>query len=103
MASAAIVSRHFSKLRNFSSFIRTFTGGKIIYNKQGKTSSNIPSSVPGLSQDVVNVPNEPVGPGAAKNTAYKNPEYFCYDKNSYYQAEIEMAKYRCPQPSTKIY
>ncbi|KAK9753893.1 NADH dehydrogenase [ubiquinone] flavoprotein 3, mitochondrial [Popillia japonica] len=50
---------------------------------------------------VVHPANEPVGPGAAKTTNYKNPEYFCYDKDSFFEAEVEMASYRCPQPSNK--
>lgn len=65
--------------------------------------SKLSGDVPGLSNAVVKVPAEPVGPGAAKNTNYKNPEYFSYDKSSYFEAEVEMLKYRCPQPSTKEY
>lgn len=42
-----------------------------------------------------------VGPGASKSSDYKNPEYFLYNKNSYFEAEIEMLKYRCPQPKAK--
>lgn len=103
MISNAIFSRHLSKIRSFSSFKRTFTIGKIIYNKPSNPSSNIRSDVVGLSEAVVKVPNEPVGPGAAKNQAYKNPEYFCYNKTSYFEAEVEMAKYRLPQPSAKVY
>lgn len=87
------------KMRRFSTITRSFTVGKIIYSKS-TTVTNIPK-VPGLSQACLKVPQDPVGPGAAKNTAYKNPEYFCYDKTSYFEAEIEMLKYRCPQPSTK--
>ena len=40
-----------------------------------------------------------VGPGASKDSDYKNPEYFAYHNVSYFEAEIELAKYRCPQPS----
>lgn len=87
------------KIRDFSSFRRGFTGGKIIYNKP--SSEPKPSvQVSGLS--VAKVPTEPVGPGATKAGEYKNPEYFCYDKTSYFEAEIEMLKYRCPQPSNKV-
>lgn len=88
-----------NKIRNFSTITRNFTVGKIVYNKPATPVSNIPK-VPGLSDACIKVPNNPVGPGAAKNTGYKNPEYFCYDKTSYFEAEIEMLKYRCPQPST---
>lgn len=41
------------------------------------------------------------GPGASKNGKYKNPEYFCYHPTSYFDAEIEMLKFRLPQPSAK--
>ncbi|KAK4886092.1 hypothetical protein RN001_002363 [Aquatica leii] len=58
--------------------------------------------VPGLSNQVVDYGNDPVGSGASKNSDYKNPEYFSYHKLSYYEAEMEMVKYRLPQPdSTK--
>lgn len=40
-----------------------------------------------------------VGPGASKHGDYKNPEYFCYKPTSFYDAEIEIAQYRLPQPS----
>jgi hypothetical protein len=42
-----------------------------------------------------------VGPGASKGGQYKNPEYFCYNRMSYFEAEMEMSKYRLPQPSNK--
>nr|CAD7572463.1 unnamed protein product [Timema californicum] len=58
------------------------------------------ANVPGLSSAVVSIPNGEVGPGAAKQGQYKNPEYFCYNPISYFEAEIEMAKYRIPQPSS---
>ncbi|XP_014280440.1 NADH dehydrogenase [ubiquinone] flavoprotein 3, mitochondrial [Halyomorpha halys] len=57
--------------------------------------------VPGLSSKVLQVPSQSVGPGASKTTGYKNPEYFCYDNMSYFEAEIEMLKFRLPQPSSK--
>ena len=59
------------------------------------------ADVPGLSAKVVNVPGSEVGPGASKNSNYKNPEYFCYNTTSYFEAELEMQKYRLPQPSSK--
>ncbi|XP_026289121.1 uncharacterized protein LOC113214072 [Frankliniella occidentalis] len=66
----------------------------------GAAGSSTPSpNVTGLSKNVLDVPNTEVGPGASKNTAYKNPEYFCYNQTSYFEAEVEMLKYRCPQPS----
>lgn len=42
-----------------------------------------------------------VGPGAAKSAEYKNPEYFSYNNISYFEAEVEMSKFRIPQPSSK--
>ncbi|XP_014260924.1 uncharacterized protein LOC106673349 [Cimex lectularius] len=59
------------------------------------------SSVPGLSENVLKVPSQEVGPGATKDGEYKNPEYFCYNKTSYFEAEIEMLKFRLPQPISK--
>ncbi|XP_072748540.1 uncharacterized protein Ndufv3 [Anoplolepis gracilipes] len=58
-------------------------------------------NVPGLSENVVKVPNTPVGPGASKNKEYKNPEYFCYHVESFGEAEVELVKYRLPVPSNK--
>ncbi|KAJ0175996.1 hypothetical protein K1T71_008170 [Dendrolimus kikuchii] len=57
--------------------------------------------VPGLSSAVVQPASEPVGPGVDPNKsgAYKVPEYFCYDNMSFFEAEIEMSKFRLPQPS----
>ncbi|XP_057669612.1 mucin-2-like [Diorhabda carinulata] len=57
------------------------------------------SEVPGLSANVVKVPDHPVGPKAAKNSTYKNPEYFCYQKYSFNDALVELSKFRLPQPS----
>ncbi|XP_059486163.1 uncharacterized protein LOC132202888 [Neocloeon triangulifer] len=64
-------------------------------------SSNVNANVPGLSAKCVNVPSTAVGPGAKKDGDYKNPEYYCYNDTSYFEAEVEMAKYRLPQPSSK--
>lgn len=65
-----------------------------------KTTENTQNiNVPGLSSYVIKQKAEPLGPGASKTNAYKVPEYFCYDRFSYHGAEVEMAKYRCPQPS----
>ncbi|XP_075216548.1 uncharacterized protein LOC142321914 [Lycorma delicatula] len=54
---------------------------------------------PGLSNRVIKPPSGKIGPGASKDGEYKNPEYFSYHRTSYFEAEIEMAKYRLPQPS----
>lgn len=95
MASTMKILSNIHKIRHFSNAKRNFTAGKILFDK-GSSSS---ASVPGLSDRVVKVEKEPVGPGAGKNTDYKNPEYFCYNNTSYFEAEVEMLKFRCPQPS----
>lgn len=105
MSTKSSIFKLTGKIRDFSSFRREFTAGKIIYNKpssQSPTPTPNATEVPRLSAAVVKVASEPVGPGAAKNGNYKNPEYFCYDRTSYYEAEIEMLQYRCPQPSNKV-
>ncbi|XP_028169276.1 uncharacterized protein LOC114359191 [Ostrinia furnacalis] len=63
--------------------------------------AQVPSDVPGLSSNVVHPASQPVGPGVdpSKSGAYKVPEYFCYDNMSFFEAEIEMSKFRLPQPS----
>lgn len=71
----------------------------------GSVSSSAPppptTNAPGLSSAVVRPTTEPVGPGIKpdKSGPYKSPEYFCYNDMSYYEAEVEMAKYRCPPPN----
>uniref|UniRef100_A0A7G3AFI8 Uncharacterized protein n=1 Tax=Lutzomyia longipalpis TaxID=7200 RepID=A0A7G3AFI8_LUTLO len=59
------------------------------------------SKVSGLTQKVVMKPEsgKKVGPGASHDAEYKVPEYFLYGRHSYHEAEIELAPYRCPQPS----
>ncbi|XP_017887440.1 uncharacterized protein LOC108630087 isoform X2 [Ceratina calcarata] len=72
--------------------------------REMRNSSAVRSSspnVPGLTDKCVKVPNTPVGPGAAKDKEYKNPEYFCYNIDSFGEAEVELAKYRLPAPSNK--
>uniref|UniRef100_A0A182PCC3 Uncharacterized protein n=1 Tax=Anopheles epiroticus TaxID=199890 RepID=A0A182PCC3_9DIPT len=60
-----------------------------------------PADVPGLSSRCVEKKDGPVGPGAERNGTYKVPEYFSYNQTSYFEAEIEMSKFRIPQPSAK--
>lgn len=66
-----------------------------------KTNGNaqINANVPGLSSYVITKKSGSLGPGASQNGVYKVPEYYSYDRFSYSGAELEMAKYRCPQPS----
>lgn len=61
--------------------------------------AGINENVPGLSARCVLPRSQPLGPGASATSEYKVPEYFCYDKTSYAEAEIEMADFRCPQPN----
>ncbi|KAL0829320.1 hypothetical protein ABMA28_004117 [Loxostege sticticalis] len=63
--------------------------------------AQVQTDVPGLSSNVVHPASQPVGPGVDPNKsgAYKVPEYFCYDNMSFFEAEIEMSKFRLPQPS----
>lgn len=74
-------------------------------NNQGTRSSYItrPENVPGLSSAVIFSATEPVGPGVQpdKSGVYKTPEYFCYNRMSFYEAEVEIAKYRNPPPVVK--
>lgn len=76
--------------------LRTFSAETSNINQ-----SAVNTNVPGLSENVVKVPNTPVGPGASKDKEYKNPEYFCYHVESFGEAEVELAKYRLPVPSNK--
>lgn len=65
-----------------------------------QASQTVPE-VPGLSSKVIQPASQPLGPGVdpKKTGAYKVPEYFQYDNMSFFEAEIEMASFRCPQPS----
>ncbi|XP_017121372.1 uncharacterized protein LOC108142198 [Drosophila elegans] len=56
-------------------------------------------AVTGLTSNCVKPITGPVGPGASATAEYKVPEYYCFNRFSYAEAEVEMAKYRCPQPS----
>lgn len=55
--------------------------------------------VTGLSSRCVEPTTGPVGPGAKTDGDYKVPEYFCFNQYTFTEAEIELAKYRVPQPS----
>ncbi|XP_071454761.1 NADH dehydrogenase [ubiquinone] flavoprotein 3, mitochondrial-like [Hetaerina americana] len=71
--------------------------------KSSSTGSGGPNiaAVPGVTSKVMSIPNSEVGPGASKSSSYKNPEYYCYNPFSYAEAEVEMFKFRLPQPSNK--
>lgn len=61
----------------------------------------IDSNVSGLSENCMKIPSGRIGPNAGKDKEYKNPEYFCYDKDSFGEAEVELEKFRLPAPSNK--
>lgn len=61
--------------------------------------AGVNANVPGLSANCVKTNSQPVGPGASADGQYKVPEYYCFNRMSYHEAEVEMLKYRCPQPS----
>lgn len=78
---------------------RLYSGGT--GQTQGSSQAKVNADVPGLSEACVHPATQPVGPNVDPNKtgAYKVPEYFCYNNTSYFEAEIEMSKYRLPQPS----
>lgn len=94
-----------SSIKSISN-LRSLAGKRFFSKKPSSTSApNTPKSdginanVPGLSSYVIKKKAEPLGPGASATGIYKVPEYFSYDRFSYHGAEIELAKYRIPQPS----
>lgn len=66
---------------------------------QSSSASSGQASVTGLTSNCVKPSTGPVGPGASATGDYKVPEYYSFNRFSYAEAEVEMAKYRCPQPS----
>ncbi|XP_069966462.1 uncharacterized protein NdufV3 [Bactrocera oleae] len=62
-------------------------------------SDGVNPNVPGLSSNIVKLASGPLGPGASQNGEYKVPEYYSFNRFSYAEAEVEIAKYRLPQPS----
>lgn len=99
-----MISRIHLRSNIIRSFARKYSEG-ISSGQAGSPASSSSSKVadvPGLSSAVVHPADQPVGPGVdpKKSGAYKVPEYFCYDNMSFFEAEIEMSKYRLPQPSS---
>lgn len=84
-------------------YLRTYSEGTTQTTASASSTAQPPPSIdaPGLSGAVVIPTTDPVGPGIKpdKSGAYKSPEYFCYNDMSYYEAEVEMSKYRCPPPN----
>lgn len=79
--------------------VRFYTKAPGAAKPTGVSSSTPASNVTGLTSSCVKPVSGPVGPGAAPDSQYKVPEYFCFNRFSFAEAEVEMAKYRCPQPS----
>ncbi|XP_011188899.1 uncharacterized protein LOC105216214 [Zeugodacus cucurbitae] len=65
----------------------------------GSGSEGVNANVPGLSSNIVKPASGPLGPGASPTGDYKVPEYYSFNRFSYAEAEVEIAKYRLPQPS----
>uniref|UniRef100_A0A182KG49 Uncharacterized protein n=1 Tax=Anopheles christyi TaxID=43041 RepID=A0A182KG49_9DIPT len=85
-------------VRAYSATSSSSAGSK---GPSGPATGAPPADVPGLSTRCVTKKDGPVGPGAERNGTYKVPEYFSYNQTSYFEAEIEMSKFRIPQPSAK--
>lgn len=75
---------------------------RCLSTKAKTNTSKVNINVVGLSEKCCKIPNKPVGPSAAKDKEYKNPEYFCYHIDTFGEAEVELAKYRLPAPSNKV-
>lgn len=94
MLTRATTTRHYAKklgpLKNKSSTASATADDAV---------STASSNVAGLSSRCVEPNKGPVGPGAKSDGDYKVPEYFCFNQYTFTEAEIEMAKYRVPQPS----
>ena len=74
-----------------------------------KSAAPAPSDVPGKLRSeltyqifcIICFHSFKVGPGASKDGAYKNPEYYTYNPMSFYDIEKDMKPFRIPQPSSK--
>ncbi|KAJ2951578.1 hypothetical protein O0L34_g13730 [Tuta absoluta] len=85
----------------FRVLTRFYSEGGSSPSQSSSSSSAAVNDVPGLSTSCIEPASEPVGPNVdpKKTGAYKSPEYFQYNAMTYFEAEVEMAKYRIPQPS----
>ncbi|XP_050539832.1 NADH dehydrogenase [ubiquinone] flavoprotein 3, mitochondrial [Daktulosphaira vitifoliae] len=70
------------------------------YVAKPETAKDITANVKGLSNKVIIANPPPERVRKTVGNTYKNPQYFSYHKTSYFDAEIEMLKYRLPQPSS---
>lgn len=92
------------KFRGSLILSRPFSQGVPTTPKQPSSTSNTSEAavnVPGLSSNVIKKRSGPLGPGASATGDYKVPEYYSYDRFSYHESEVELAKYRCPQPDAQ--
>ncbi|XP_005181465.1 uncharacterized protein LOC101890365 [Musca domestica] len=80
---------------------RCYSQGAGAAKPTGSSAAGTTPNVTGLSSNCVKPTTGPVGfmGASADNPHYKVPEYFSFNRFSYHEAEVEMAKYRCPQPS----
>ncbi|XP_047534364.1 uncharacterized protein LOC125069003 [Vanessa atalanta] len=90
-----------NKLNRFYSEGTTQSHGTGTSSVPPSQAPKVNTDVPGLSNAVIHQATELLGPGVDPNKSgpYKVPEYFCYDNMSFFEAEIEMSKFRLPQPS----
>lgn len=94
------IPRQITLNRNLSQKSTKKSEPKSTPKSEPKSDSINLSNVTGLSSYVIKQRPEPLGPGASATGEYKVPEYFLFDRFSYHGAEVELAKYRCPQPSS---
>ncbi|XP_067640138.1 NADH dehydrogenase [ubiquinone] flavoprotein 3, mitochondrial [Eurosta solidaginis] len=87
--------------RAYSQTTQNVSGAKPIAGPSSSGAS-VNVNVPGLSSNVVKPTMEPLGPGASPTGDYKVPEYYSFNRFSYAEAEVELVKYRLPQPSAQM-
>lgn len=99
---ATMIARSALRSKGLRVISRCFSEGTPQSPSSTSSSGKVNANVTGLSNACIAPATQPVGPGVDPNKsgAYKVPEYFCYNNMSYFEAEIEMSKYRCPQPSS---
>ncbi|CAL8103439.1 unnamed protein product [Orchesella dallaii] len=116
LALRAFRSKSLSNNNNAWAISRTYTsttkpapanpksGGSGSSSKGGSATGN--ANVQGKNLDppqtvFKKVDAQSLGPGASKQSDYKNPEYFSYHNMSYCDMDIVMANLRVPQPPNK--
>ncbi|XP_039276501.1 uncharacterized protein LOC111053411 [Nilaparvata lugens] len=88
-----------NRSRKLASLVRFNHGAATPTSSTSQKSGSTVPDVQGVTKNVVDIPSAALGPGASKAGDYKNPEYFAYHQWSFYEANVEMDKFRLPQPS----